>query len=115
MPEREALVGASPSTAHADFATRKPKKHLKPGVRAIQSPLLMGAKQTLFLAAYAKCGSIAASARAAGVGRERHYYWKGDPRYRIAFARAHQQAVAAVLGKLEPLTVDESSGAEARQ
>jgi hypothetical protein len=63
----------------------------------------MEAKREVFLAAYAKYGSIILAAKTAGVGRDRHYSWLRDPNYKIAFARAHKRAAAAILSRLEEM------------
>ena len=61
----------------------------------MRTPRLVRAKQALFLAAYAKCGSVSAAAKAARLGRERHYYWPRDAQYKTAFDQAHQMALSA--------------------
>jgi hypothetical protein len=60
----------------------------------MRTPRLVEAKQALFLAAYSKLGNVSAASKAAGIGRDRHYYWARDPRYRTAFEQAHQMAVS---------------------
>lgn len=53
---------------------------------------MVNPKQQAFLAAFAECGNIAASAKAAGVDRSSHYKWLGDPDYASRFAEAQEAA-----------------------
>ena len=67
--------------------------------RTPRTPLLVEARQAAFLDAYSRVGSITPAAKTAGIVRETHYRWSRDPRYKNAFERAHQLALAAIIRK----------------
>ena len=61
----------------------------------MRTPLLVEAKQKIFLEVFARVGNVTQAAKAVGLTRDRHYYWaRNNPQYRNAFRRAHQAATA---------------------
>src|ERR1022692_1896646 len=70
--------------------------------------------QSAFLAALSICGQVKIAARAAGIDRASHYYWKAnDPAYPALFAEAKLKAgqeledeavERAMVGVFEPIT-----------
>ena len=59
--------------------------------------ILHSKKQSAFLAAFAKCGTITKAAEAADIARQTHYDWmKNEPNYPALFAQAEQEAADAL-------------------